>query len=189
MTQLDLFGEVVSAEHQWDIDALICLRDAVPEALQVVVELRHRRAKDTRSPRASGNWAYCVSAAGLRFEAADDWWNSARHRGEAWGWNRTPAHLLTWDALIALIGHDPRRADLAAWMDTLPHPRWQTLLRPHELGPDPGNWHTSHFCRDHLDIRWPARRRAWQLVLDLLGDALDNVQAGTANPPHPAATR
>lgn len=171
--QLDLFGAVLDAERQRHRDALTCLRDVVPEALEVVADLRYRQARDTRSPRASGDWAYCVCRAGLRFEAADQWWNGARERGEVWGWDRTPAHLVTWDELAALVGQDPRRTEITTWAESLPWPRWRWLTRPHELWPDPGAGHISYLCRDHLDEQWPGRRRAWQLVRDLLDDAIE----------------
>ncbi|WP_027933720.1 hypothetical protein [Amycolatopsis thermoflava] len=170
--QLDLFGAVVSAERQRVVDALTCLRDAIPEALQIVVELRCWRPGDSRKPRAGGAWAYCISHAGLGFEAAAEWWAGARECGETWGWSRTPANLMPWEELAGLIGDDPRRAEIAGWVDTLPSIRWRQLQRPHELWPDPGGWHTSYFCRDHVDEHWTARRRAWQLVLDLLTDAI-----------------
>lgn len=117
--QLDLFGAVVAAEHkeqaadqQRRIDGLTCLRDAVPEALQVVTELRYTRREDSRSPRADGGWAWCISKAGLRFEPATEWWTGARDRGEPWGWDRTPARLLTWDELSHLVGADPRQVEV-----------------------------------------------------------------------------
>ena len=175
--QLDLFGAVLSAEQQRHIGALTCLRDSVPQALEHVVELRYTQPTDTRAPHASGNWAYCACRAGLRFEAADEWWNGAHDRGEVWGWDRTPANLITWDELSALIGQDARRADIAAWVNTLPMPRWQLLTRPKELWPEPDRWHISHFCRDHVHEHWSGRRHAWQLTLDLLTDAITKAGA------------
>ncbi|GAA0645818.1 hypothetical protein GCM10010174_81070 [Kutzneria viridogrisea] len=186
MTQLDLFGEVLSAERQRHYDALVCLRDAMPDALELVVALRRQQPRDTRSPRAGGGWAYCVSHAGLRVEAADQWSAGARERGETWGWDRTPAHLVTWDELTALIGQDPRRAEIAAWANSLPEPRWRLLARPHELWPDPEGWHLSYLCHDHVHEQWPRRRRAWQLLLDLLTDAITRV-ASTPTNQEPAA--
>lgn len=175
VTQLDLFGAVISAERQRHVDALTCLRDAVSDALQVVAELRYPRPHDNHSVRASGDWAFCVCRAGLRFESAAEWWSGARSRGETWGWDRTPAHLVTWDELTALVGHDPRRAEVVAWSESLPIPRWKLLTRPHELWPNPGSWHLSYLCHDHVHKQWTVRRRAWQLVLDLLSDAIDGV--------------
>jgi len=174
-TQLDLFGDVLSAERQRHRDALTCLRDAVPEALEVVVDLAYRWPKDTRDPRASRPWAYCVCRAGLRFEATDEWWSGAYVRGETWGWNRAPAQLVTWAELSALVGQDPRRAELATWAADLPDPRWRLLTRPFELYPNPGGWHPGYIRGDHEHELWQARRRAWQLVLDLLNDAIDTI--------------
>lgn len=171
--QLDLFGEVVSAEQQRRLDALTCLRDAMPDALAIVAVLSHRGGADSRSPRQSGAWAYCVSQDGLRTESVHEWWKAAQARGEQWGWARTPAHLTTWDELHALISHDPRRAQVAAWMETLPVTgRWRWLTRPHELWPDADTWHPDHIERDHADPLWSARLNAWQLVLALLTDAI-----------------
>ncbi|AEA27895.1 hypothetical protein Psed_5768 [Pseudonocardia dioxanivorans CB1190] len=171
--QLELFGTQPAAAH---VDALVCLRDAMSDALEVIVELRNPRPTDSRSPRAAGDWAFCVSNAGLRYQRATEWWG--------WGaWDRAPRHLLTWDDLSRLVGDDPRRAEVAAWVESLPMPRWQWLSRPHELGPDPAGWHPSYFCRDHVDDQWPARLRAWRLVLELLDDAIAGRQ------PTPAGER
>lgn len=175
--QLDLFGAVLTAEQQHRVDALTCLRDAVPEALQIVVELRRWQRQDSRDPHKAGNWAYCTSHAGLRYEAVSEWGAGAYARGERLGWSRTPAHLMPWDELAGLIGQDPRRAEIAAWVESVPEPRWRTLGRPHELWPDPGGCHVGYFCRDHVDANWTGRRRAWQLVLDLLTDAITRVSA------------
>jgi hypothetical protein len=182
MTQLDLFGQVLADETQRYVNALTCLRDAVPNALEVVAQLQYEQPDDSRSPHANGDWAYCVCRAGVRFERVDDWWSGARARGETWGWNRTPAHLVTWEELATLIGQDRRRDDVIAWVGSLPEPQWgqwRLLTRPHELGPDPDTWHPSYKDHDHADPQWPGRWRAWQLVLDLLGDAIRAVM------PHP----
>jgi hypothetical protein len=180
-TQLDLFGVVQSAGQQRRHGALMCLRDAVPGALEAIAYLEYREPRDTRAPHASGDWAYCLCRAGLRFEDRHEWGVEAHLRGERSGWDRTPAHLVTWSELAALIGDDPRRGEVRAWADALPEPRWRPLSRPHELWPDPASWHIGYFCRDHLDAGWTARRQAWQLVLDLLGDAIDRVTAEDAS--------
>lgn len=175
--QLDLFGQVLSREQQRRHDALVCLRDAVSDALEVVAELRYPPGmRDVRSPKKSGPWAWCVSRAGLRVEDVPTWW--AGTPGTASGWDRTPAHLTTWAELTGLLGADPRRAEIAAWIASLPQPRWRLTMRPHELWPEPGGWHTSYLCRDHVDAQWPARRRCWQLLHDLLTDAVTAVAAG-----------
>lgn len=172
-TQLDLFDTIiVSPEAQHRIDALTCLRDAVSDALEIVVALHHTQPNDTRSPRQSGDWAFCSTRAGFRFEHVSEWWAGAMRRRESSGFARTPRRLATWDELAAWLGGDPRRAEVAAWVDSLPEPRWRLLMRPHELWPEPGGWHTSYFCRDHVHQEWPARWHAWQLVLALLGDAI-----------------
>jgi hypothetical protein len=182
VTQLDLFGAVESAQRQRDlaerqrlVGALTCLRDSVPEALESVATLAYQRDTDTRAPHASGRWAYCVCRAGLRYEDRDEWGTGARLRGERYGWDRTPARLVTWAELTALVGQEPRRAEIRAWVDSLPEPRWRPLMRPHELWPDPGGWHVSYLCHDHVDAGWTGRLHAWRLVLDLLGDAIDAV--------------
>lgn len=174
--QLDLFDTIVSPETQRRIDALTCLRDAVSDALEVVVALHRTQDDDTRSPRQAGDWAFCVSRAGFRFEHVDEWWAGAMRRGESYGFARTPRRLVPWDELAEWIGNDPRRAEVAAWTDSLPEPRWRLLARPHELWPDSESWNLRYFCRDHVDLHWPSRRRAWDLVLALLGDAIN--QAG-----------
>ncbi|WP_194838876.1 hypothetical protein [Nocardia sp. XZ_19_369] len=177
-TQLDLFGEVLAAERTRSIEALTCLRDAVPEALEIIATLRYRSPSDTRSPRSSGQWAYCVCRGGLCFENADDWWAGSRARGEVWGWARTPAHLITWDQLAALVQHDPRRAEICAWTESLLSPRGRLVTRPFELWPNPDQWNPGYLDSDRADPLWPQRRKAWQLVLDLLTDAIAAASTG-----------
>lgn len=177
--QLALFGAAELAEPQRSrvqvqrlTAGLTCLRDAVPEALEMISVLRYGRTEDTRSPCAADGWAWCVCRAGLRFEPTEQWWTAARIRGERWGWNRVPAGLLTWEELTGLVGADPRRAEIAAWAQSIPEPRWRVLERPHELHADSDGWHVSYLCRDHIHPQWPARWRAWQLVRELLTDAM-----------------
>jgi hypothetical protein len=177
-TAADLAPQQPSARQQLRRDALLCLRDAIPEALQLVVELRNPDRVDHRSPRASGDWAYCTPNAGLRVEDRSVWWAGAP--GQPRGWDRIPAGLVTWDQLAALIGDDPRRTEVSAWAATVPDPRWRVLQRPFELWPDAGGWNLRYFCRDHVNQHWAGRRRAWQLVLELLGDAADRI---TPEPP------
>jgi hypothetical protein len=177
VTQLDLFG--LSTTQQRHVDALTCLRDAMSDALEVVVNLEYRQDRDTRAPRLSGSWAFCVCRAGLRFEHVDEWGNGARDRGEVYGFDRTPARLATWAELSALVGCDPRRAEIASWVNSLPEPRWRLLMRPHELWPEPEGWHISYLCHDHVHEQWTVRRRCWQLVRELLNDAIDTVAVGS----------
>lgn len=178
--QLDLFGEVQATERKRLHDTLTCLRHAIPDALTVVAELRNWNPSDSRSPRKTGPWAYCISDAGLRVEHEDTWGISAYHRGEPWGWHRTPAHLTTWDELTDLIGHDPRRAEIVAWVKSLHNPSWWVLSCPNEMSTDYTDGRISQqrsMCTDHINEHWPARRHAWQLVHDLLDDAINNLEA------------
>ncbi|GAB4590144.1 hypothetical protein [Nocardia sp. IFM 10818] len=179
-TQLDLFGEVLASEQRRFTEGLTCLRDAVPDTLLALAVLRFHRRVDTRAPHASGDWAYCLCRAGLRFERAGEWWSGARARGEVWGWNRTPAHLLTWDELTALVEHDPRRADLVAWATSLPDPHRRLLHRPYALWPNPDHWHPDYLRGEERHPLWAERRHAWQLALDMLTTAITTVTAVTA---------
>ncbi|MEU7631787.1 hypothetical protein AB0C34_17620 [Nocardia sp. NPDC049220] len=164
MTQLDLFGEILATERQHAIDALTCLRDAVPTALEIVATLRYTSTHDTTTPSAGGDWAYCVCKAGLRFQPLTQWQ----------GWNHRPAHLITWHHLATLIGHDPRRHEISAWINTLPHPRWPQLQRPHELWPHPETWHPHHITNDRNHPHWPTRKHAWTQTLTLLTDTINH---------------
>jgi hypothetical protein len=163
VTQLDLFGQVMAREQRRYRDTLVCLRDVVPTALEVVTTLQYGFKQDTKGSGRSGGWGYNVCQAGVRVESITTWR----------GFNHAPRNLVTWDELADLVGTDPRRAEITAWADSLPMPRWRQLMRPHELWPDPGGWHVSYFCGDHVDVHWPARRRAWQLLSDLLTDAIN----------------
>lgn len=171
-TQLDLFGEIETAETRRYVDALTCLRDAVPEALQAVVELSWWRERDKRNPAAAGEWAYIVCRAGLRHEREDDWWRGAQLRGEQFGWNRTPADLTTWDELAGLVGDDPRRGAVVAWAESLTEPRWRDLTRPKQLWPQPEQWHPDHIANELKRPGWAERFDAWRTTLRILDDAI-----------------
>lgn len=173
--QLDLFHDVDATRRGRLVDALTCLRDSMSTSLDVVVVLdAPRGAVDSRQPQMAGDWAYCVSRDGVRVESRHEWWTVARTRhGEPWGWNRTPANLTTWPELRALIGDDPRRAQLAAWVASLPvSGRWRWTSRPHELTPGADGTHHSHIDHDRADPLWPGRLAAWRLLFDLLDHAI-----------------
>ncbi|NUT46740.1 MAG: hypothetical protein HOV94_05380 [Saccharothrix sp.] len=174
--QLDLFEDVETIRRRRLLDALTCLRDVVPTTLEILVDLDrdHSVDTDTRQPHAAGEWANCVGRDGVRVESRHEWWTLAQaRRGEPWGWDRTPAHLTTWAQLRALIGDDPRRAELAAWVASLPeHGRWQWTHRPHELGPGAAGMHHSHIDADHRDPLWQRRLAAWVTTLDIVDDAI-----------------
>lgn len=186
--QLDLFGEVeaaesaaVSADRARLTNALICLRDAVPDALQVVVHLSMWR--DQRGIGKSGEWAYCVRQNHFRYEAVSDWWNGALDRGEPFGWSRTPAHRVTWAELQTLVGDDPRRVGLIEWEQSLTVvDPWWDLTRPHELWPDPEGWHPSYIESDHRRPGWSARLKAWQDLQALLNDAITRIERAGGMP-------
>lgn len=160
--QLDLFGALPPA-LQRQRDTLVCLRDAMPHTLEIVANLDRAQPIDNRSTGYGGGWAYSTVTTGLRVEPAQGWFS------------RQPKHLVPWTELAGLIGNDPRRTEIAAWANSLPLPRWKLLIRPYELWPNPHRWHPGYLCRDHLHTQWPTRRRTWQLVIDLLNDALARV--------------
>lgn len=171
-TQYDLFGEIEQAETQRLSGALICLRDAIPYALEVVVYLTYWRPRDNRSIGTTGDWAYSVRDSGICYEPAEEWWTGAQDRGEPYGWDRTPARHLGWDELADLIWDDPRRQSIAAWAASLTAPdRWRDLGRPHELWPDPDTWHPDYIDGDHERPGWPQRLAAWQDTIAILTDA------------------
>lgn len=177
--QLDLFGDVEAAHTERLVGGLVCLRDVVPDAMEVVVHLAPWWSRERRGPGASGDWAYSLRNAGLRFELADEWWRGARERGEAWGWDRTPANLITWAELAALLVADSRRAALVDWVHGLAVPDpWWDLIRPHELWPRPQTWHPDYITGDHERPGWGARLAAWRDLQLLLTDAIARVRGG-----------
>ena len=182
--QLDLFDpppapvvreRAVTGADRHRAEALTCLRDAVPEALELVVRLRSPSRVDSRAPCANPDWAYCTGRRGLRYERHHDWSTGARERGESYAWNRTPANLLPWNELAVLVRDDPRHRELVAWVDSLPFPRWQLTHRPHELWDRPQMWHPSYIETDHAHPLWPERLRAWQVLIALLTDTITSL--------------
>lgn len=151
-------------------DALTCLRDEVPDALQVVVGLAYWRERDNRSAHAGERWAYCVCRAGVLHEPADRWWRTEIDGRR--GWDRLPAEITTWDELSEVFGDDPRRAEVAAWAGSLTAvDRWQDLSRPFELWTKPEQWHPDYIRCDHERPGWDQRIAAWRMVLAILDDA------------------
>jgi hypothetical protein len=161
---LDFLPEVVAERADRDADALVCLRDEVPQALEAVVHLAWwRQIDETGFRNSSGRYLYLVCRAGIRYERKGEGNDGDRGR---------PARLLAWDELAAMVGGDPRRAEVAAWVDSLPEPRWSVLTRPHELWPQPEQWHPSYIENDHARPGWPARIAAWTTVQAILTDAI-----------------
>lgn len=176
--QLDLFGEVEASHTRRLVDALVCLRDAVPEAMYVVVHLCQWKRPEDRSIGKSGDWAYTIRNAGLRYEHVDDWGRGAYERGETWGWSRTPVRLVTWAELSELVGGDPRRQTLVDWFHNLTEPdRWRDIYRPFELWPHPETWHPDYIAGDHERPGWDARSGAWRELQAILTDAAKVVVA------------
>jgi hypothetical protein len=173
--QLDLFGQGTEARRL--VDGLTCLRDAVPDAMYVVIHLGYWLPRDERNIGASGDWAYSIRRDGLHFEHENDWWRGAWSRGERYGWSRTPVHRITWAELAEEIGGDPRRADLVAWSGSLTEPAWKERGRPHELWPDPGQWHPDYITHDHQHPGWDRRIAAWRTLQTILTDAITRLVA------------
>jgi hypothetical protein len=168
--QLDMFRS--DPETCRRVDGLTCLRDAVPDAMYMVIHLADWRPREERSIGASGEWAYGIRRDGLRYEHEHDWWRGARSRGEPYGWDRTPVHRVSWAELAEQIGDDPRRAQIRAWAQSLTGPAWQELARPHELWPNPGQWHPDHIRIDHERSGWDQRYAAWCALRAVLTDAI-----------------
>jgi hypothetical protein len=168
--QPDLFGPGPDARRQ--IHGLTCLRDSVPEAMNVVVHLEDWRTREDRGIGASGDWAYSLRRDGLHFEHTDEWWTGARARGDRYGWDRTPVNLVTWDELRALLGAHPARAGVLAWAAALPTPSWNEMTRPYELWPNPHQWHPGYITRDHERPTWPERIIAWRALQAMCTDAI-----------------
>lgn len=174
MTDLFDFIPEIAAERQAQaldlaVSPLLVLRDAMPEAFCVVAyrDPERCRLRGAKNPGASGPWAYSLDDAGL-------YWD---HRSEFRGWDRIPTHLTTWSQLDAAFGHDPRLADLIDWHESLPEPNWQETYRPHELWPDPEDWHPSYLEHDHQRPGWEARKNAWHTLRAILTDAIARAEA------------
>lgn len=157
--QLDLFASDTDTRRL--VDGLTCLRDAVPDAMYVLIHLTDWRPTENRGNRYSdGGWLYAIRRDGLRFE-------------HALGWDdRRPAHRISWAELAEQLGDDPRRAELIAWSESLTEPAWKERMRPHELWPNPGSWHPSYITTDHEHPGWPRRIAAWRTLQAILTDAI-----------------
>lgn len=171
--QLDLFGDELAAESTRHVDALTCLRDSHPRALEI---LTGERRPDTGEVRCglSGSWAYSVRRAGFCFEDASTWG----------GWYSRPAHVLTWPELDELVGADPRLADVAAWSRSLAADARRDRYRPFELWPDPESWHPSYIKGDRDHPGWADRLAAWRLVLAILDDAIGSESSEPGDNPY-----
>ncbi|NEA22656.1 hypothetical protein [Actinomadura bangladeshensis] len=149
-------------------DGLICLRDAVPEAMSVVLHLADWNPTEDGGYGMSGDWAYTIRRRGLRFE---------RRHDSGWSGRASRMRCLTWAELTDILGSDPRRAEIVAWSDALVEPAWQQRMRPHELWPDPGSWHPSYIENDHKHPGWPERIAAWTALQAMCTDAITRLEA------------
>ncbi|MGH3376017.1 MAG: hypothetical protein ACRDP6_14865 [Actinoallomurus sp.] len=158
-TQLDLFGPGVETLRL--VDGLTCLRDVVPEAVEAAIHLADWRPIEDHGNGLSGDWAYTIRRAGLRFEYRPDWSGV-----------RSKLRCITWTELTDQIGDDPRRAELIAWSESLTEPAWQERIRPHELWPHPGQWHPDYIRNDHEHPGWDRRLTAWRTLQAICTDAI-----------------
>lgn len=155
---LDFLPDVSAMQSE----ALICLRDVVPDALRVVVELSWWKEQDERNPGKSGDWAYLVCRTGFYFERTDTWG----------GWESRPRNLLTWEGLKRLVGNDPRRPGVVAWARSLTAiDRWKDIYRPFELWPQPEGWHPSYLEHDRERAGYEQRMQAWGTLQAILTEA------------------
>lgn len=146
---------------------LECLRDVVPEALDVVRHLGWWKDRDERRRGASGDWAYRVCERGVYFGARAG-------RGEWKGWDHNPIHLLGWAELTSLIADDPRRTDVQEWASSLTAiDRWRDLYRPFELWPHADRWHPSYIEGDRERTGYSDRMHAWRTTQAILTTAID----------------
>lgn len=144
------------------VDGLTCIRDAVPQAMEIVIHLAdwHLRA-ERGNGYSNGDWLYSVRREGLYYEPARGF---GEHR---------PAHLIPWDELTGLLGDDPRRPYLIAWSQSLTAvDAWYDRARPHELWPKPWMWHRSYIDHDHERDGWDQRIAAWRTLYAILDDAI-----------------
>lgn len=148
---------------------LTCLRDACPDALEVVARLDWWKPNNERGSHASGEWAYVVCRDGFHF--------GSRYGAEWRGWDRNPPHLLTWEQLRQILEVDPRQTDVAAWLHSQTAvDRWRDYYRPYELWPDPGSWHPSYIESDRERDGYHERMNAWRTTQDILTDAIRRIE-------------
>lgn len=162
--QLDLFGDL-DADTARRVDALICIRDEIPQAMEIVIHLADWRIREDRSPGRPGNWLYTIRRDGI----------DARRCGT------TLWQHISWAELADLVGDDPRRPGLIAWSQSLTAAdAWKDRLRPHELWPEPEKWHPSCFELDHQRDGWEQRIAAWRDLYALLDDAIARLEGAAA---------
>jgi hypothetical protein len=162
--QLDLFAS--DPETRRLVDGLTCLRDVVPEALEVIVHLADWHPVEQGGFGLSGDWAYTIRRKGLRYERRSDWCGQPSRM-----------RCITWPELAAQLGSDPRRAGLIAWSEALTEPAWKERIRPHELWPNPGEWHPDYIRHDHERPGWPQRIAAWRTLQQICTDAIAGLES------------
>lgn len=156
--QLDLFGP--DTETLRLVDGLRCLRDVVPEAMDVLIHLAPWQRVEHRELSLCGEWIYTLRLDGLRYERRDEWRGKSQMR------------RITWTELAEQLADDPRRPQILAWARTLPMPNWKELIRPFELWPDSGSWHPSYITGDHERPGWDHRIAAWRALQAICTDAI-----------------
>lgn len=161
IAQPDLFGDDDAAETRRYQDALTCLADACPTALELLIGVRKEDRGEIRQGK-SGDWAYSSRREGFYFERVETWG----------GWCARPCGLITWSELDELTAADPRVAQIRAWSDSLTViDAWKGRYRPYEMWPNPETWHPSHIQADHDRPGWSGRLHAWQQTIAVYRDA------------------
>lgn len=176
--QLGLFNPALDAETRRLIDGLTCLRDVVPTALECVVHLADWHPVQEGGFSLSGDWTWTIRRKGLRFERRADW------SGQS-----SKMRVVTWAELATHLGDDPRRPGLITWAESLTAPdRWKDLMRPHELWPQPGDWHPSYITGDHERPGWAERIAAWRTFGAICTDAIAELDPDGTTPHNQGAT-
>ena len=144
--QLDLLEPTVQADHRWLADGALCLAEAHPRALELLVGLR-APDRGGRHQGGAGRWVFSVRREGLYVEDRASW--TLRR-----GWTSLPAGFVSWDELDIAVGGDERVEHVRCWSNALRGEAVRDRVRPFALWPDPGQWHQSYVTRDRSRVGW-----------------------------------
>lgn len=134
---------------------LTCMRDAMPDTMRFIIDLW---APPDKAWHGSGEWSY--------------WWTATnivaypRRRDEE-------EQSITWEEFADLVRDHPRRASILEWEQSLEHPKWWNLRRPHELAPYGGDGHPSNLENEHAEDGWVKRLTAWTTLQSIFTEAIN----------------
>lgn len=152
-----------AADRARKAEALLVLRDFVPEAFEVIEHFEAARMRDSwgigNLPEDEFRCSYRWTDRGF------EWTSNVSNGGDR--------QRITWTELRELVEDDALRHRAIEWSRSLTAvDAWRDRYRPFELWPHPEMWHPTYFERDRAREGYAERMKAWSQMRGVLSTAI-----------------